>query len=492
MTNPSAHKCIIVGSGFSGICLAIKLKTGGITDFVILEKAQGVGGTWRDNHYPGAECDVPSALYSFSFETKTDWDYQWSEQPQILEYIRNTVCKNGITDHIRFGCELVSADYEPEKGQWRLELANGEVLHSQFLVSAVGQLHKPRIPELSGMGSFNGAWFHSANWNHAVDLCAKSVAVIGNAASAVQFVPFVAKDAARLWIFQRSANWVCRKNDKPYKDWEKKLMRIFPASQRLSRLKIYLRNELIAYTGINGNRLTRWMLKMACQSYLNKAIPDESLRRKLQPDYPVGAKRILVADGYYEALTQKNVELVTDPIAGVDETGILTKGGRHFPCDVIIFGTGFITNPFLDGIAISGKSGRALADHWSDGARAYLGITTSEFPNLFFMYGPNTNLGHNSILLMAESQADYIVQAINSVAHRNSCALEVRADVEAQYNLAIQTRLQTMVWNSVSDSWYKSGGRITNNWPGSVGEYRRVTRKFCAQDFVIHSLVPGL
>ncbi len=485
MTSSSAHKCIIVGSGFSGICLAIKLKTSGITDFVILEKAQGVGGTWRDNHYPGAECDVPSALYSFSFETKTDWDYQWSEQPQILEYIRNTVRKNGITEHIRFGCELVSADYEPEKRQWRVELASGEILYSQFLVSAVGQLHKPHIPELSGMGSFNGAWFHSATWNHAVDLREKNVAVMGNAASAVQFVPFVAKDAARLWIFQRSANWVCRKNDKPYKDWEKKLRRMFPTLQRLSRLKIYLRNELIAYTGIKGNRVTHWLVKMACQSYLNQAIADESLRQKLQPDYPLGAKRILVADGYYEALTRKNVELITDPIAGVDETGILTKSGLHFPCDVIIFGTGFITNPFLHGIVIRGKSGRALADHWSDGARAYLGIVTSEFPNLFFMYGPNTNLGHNSILLMAESQADYIVQALAAAERSNACALEVRADIEAQYNTDIQARLQAMVWNSVADSWYKSGGRITNNWPGSVGEYRSVTRVFRPEDYML-------
>jgi len=490
MTDSKTRKCIIIGSGFSGICLAIKLKRSGIEDFVILEKAHGVGGTWRDNHYPGAECDVPSALYSFSFETKTDWDYQWSEQPQILEYIKNTACKNGIMDHIRFGCELVSADYDSEKGQWILELASEETLHSQFLVSAVGQLHKPRIPEYSGMESFKGPRFHSANWNHAVVLDAKSVAVIGNAASAVQFVPFVARDAAKLQIFQRSANWVSPKNDKPYKDWEKKLIRIFPVLQRLSRLKIYLRNELIVYTAIKGNRLTNWLLKMACQSYLNKTVTDESLRQKLIPDYPIGAKRILVADGYYEALMRDNVELITDPIAAVDETGILTRNGRHFPCDVIIFGTGFITNPFLDGITIRGRSGSTLAQHWSAGARAYLGITTSEFPNLFFMYGPNTNLGHNSILLMAESQADYIIQALNAVDHCNAGALEVRADIEAQYDTEIQTRLQAMVWNSVADSWYKSGGRIINNWPGSVGEYRSVTRTFHAEDYIVtHGLI---
>ena len=483
MTETACRKCVIVGSGFSGICMAIKLKQQGIDDFIVLEKAREVGGTWRDNHYPGAECDVPSALYSYSFETKTDWDYQWSEQPQILEYIKNTVRKNDLAEHIRFGCELVSADYDAATGQWTLQLADGAVLRTQFLVSAVGQLHKPHIPEYPGIESFTGPRFHSANWDHSVDLSGKSVAVIGNAASAVQFVPFVAMDAATLRIFQRSANWVSQKNDKPYKDWEKTLMRIFPIWQRLLRLKLYLRNELIVYTAINGNRLTKWLLKMACQGYLNKAITDDALRQKLMPDYPIGAKRILVADGYYEALNRDNVELITDPIVAVDETGICTKEGRHFSCDVIIFGTGFVTNPFLDGITIRGRSGTTLAEHWSTGARAYLGITTSEFPNLFFLYGPNTNLGHNSILLMAESQADYIVQALTAAERGNACAVEVREEVEARYNTEIQTRLQDMVWNSVADSWYKSGGRITNNWPGSVGEYRRLTRVFHPADF---------
>ncbi len=409
------YKCTIVGSGFSGICLAIKLKRHGIDDFIILEKADGVGGTWRDNHYPGAECDVPSALYSFSFETKTDWDYQWSEQPQILEYIKNTAYKNGIMAHVRFVSELLSASYDGGKGCWELQLTNGEILYSQFLVSAVGQLHKPYVPPYRGIETFTGPCFHSANWNHAVDLRNKSVTVIGNAASAVQFVPFVAEEAGILRIYQRSANWVSKKRDRPYKAWEKRLMRLFPFLQRIARLKIYLRNELIVYPAIKGNRLTNWLLKMACLNYLNSTVADASLRQKLLPDYPIGAKRILVADSYYETLIRDNVELITDPIDAIDETGIVTQSGRHDPCDVIIFGTGFVTNPFLYGISIKGRSGRVLSDHWCAGARAYLGITTSEFPNLFFMYGPNTNLGHNSILLMAESQADYIIQALDFV-----------------------------------------------------------------------------
>jgi cation diffusion facilitator CzcD-associated flavoprotein CzcO len=482
------YKCVIVGSGFSGICLAIRLKQSGIDDFVLLEKAQEIGGTWRDNHYPGAECDVPSALYSFSFETKTDWDYQWSEQSQILEYIHNTARIHGITAHVRLGRELGAADYDAANARWTLQLANGEALTAQFLVSAVGQLHKPNIPRFDGADSFRGPAFHSANWQHDIDLRGKSVCVIGNAASATQFIPFVAQQAARLTVFQRSASWVSQKRDKPYTERQKKWMRRFPFTKRLERLSIYLRNELIAYPALKGRRLNKWLLKMACLNYLNSVVTDATLRQKLLPDYPVGAKRILIVEGYYEALMQGNVELVTAAIEAIDATGIRTCDGNHYPCDVIIYGTGFITNPFLDGIRIRGRSGALLAEHWAAGAHAYLGITTSDFPNLFFMYGPNTNLGHNSILLMAESQANYILQAIRSTQHCAAASLEVRAEVETEYNRTLQERLHRMVWDSVATSWYKSDGRITNNWPGSVGEYRKVTRRFRASDYAVSQL----
>lgn len=476
---------MIVGSGFSGICIAIKLKQQGIDDFVVLEKASEVGGTWRDNHYPGAECDVPSALYSYSFETKTDWDYQWSEQPQILDYIRKTSSKHGLTPHIRFNSELVEAIYDSDSREWRLRLANGDTLSTQYLVSAVGQLHKPHVPAIAGAQSFQGSQFHSAAWDHAVELGRKSVAVIGNAASATQFIPIVAQRAATLTVFQRSANWVTKKIDRRYTEREKALMRLFPFTRRLARLKTYLRNEWLVFPALKGGRLHHWLLEQACLRYLDSTVQDATLRRKLRPDYPVGAKRILVVDGYYEALVRDNVHLVTDPIAAIDETGVRTSAGDHFPCDVIIYGTGFVTNPFLDGIHITGRTGQALADHWAGGAQAYLGITTCEFPNLFFMYGPNTNLGHNSILLMAEAQANYILQAMAAVERLRGDALEVRADIEAQYNREVQARLQAMVWNQVKESWYKSAGRITNNWPGSVGEYRRATRAFNPSDYTV-------
>jgi len=485
MPDPGRRKCIIIGSGFSGICLAIKLKQQGIEDFIVLEKSTEVGGTWRDNHYPGAECDVPSVLYSFSFETATDWDYQWSEQPQILEYIRRTARKHGILSHIRFGSEVVAAAFDAGTSQWTVELAGGETLAAQFLASAVGQLHKPRIPGIPGADAFRGPRFHSAAWDHAIDLRGKSVAVIGNAASATQFVPVVAQQAARLTVFQRSANWVSRKRDRRYTEREKAFMRRFPFTRRLARLKTYLRNEWLVFPAFTGSRAHHWLLRQACLGYLNSTVADATLRRKLLPDYPVGAKRILVVEGYYEALVRDNVALVTDPIDAMTPTGIRTRDGSHFPCDVIIYGTGFITNPFLDGLRITGRSGKALAQHWSEGAHAYLGVATRDFPNLFFLYGPNTNLGHNSILLMAEAQANYIVQAIVAVDHRRGAVLEVRGEIEEQYNRALQARLQAMVWNRVADSWYKSGGRITNNWPGSVGEYRRAMRRFHAADYTV-------
>ena len=485
MPESSYTRCIIVGSGFSGICMAIKLKQAGIDDFLLLEKAGDLGGTWRDNHYPGAECDVPSALYSYSFETRTDWDYQWSEQPQILEYIRKTARKHGILSHIRFDSELTDATYDTAHSRWHLTLASDDTLSAQFLISAVGQLHKPRIPDIPGAASFRGAQFHSAQWDHGVALDGKSVAVIGNAASATQFVPVVAARAARLTVFQRSANWVSRKLDRRYTEREKAFMRRFPFTRRLARLKIYLRNELLVFPALKGNRLCQWLLRQACLAYLNSTVKDTALRRKLLPDYPVGAKRVLVVEGYYEALVRDNVALVTDTIDAITETGIRTGAGEHYACDVIVYGTGFVTNPFLDGIRITGRTGAALAQHWANGAQAYLGIATAEFPNLFFLYGPNTNLGHNSILLMAEAQANYILQAIAAVDRQRGSTVEVRGEIEAQYNRVLQSRLRGMVWNCVADSWYKSGGRITNNWPGSVGEYRRATRRFHAGDFSV-------
>jgi cation diffusion facilitator CzcD-associated flavoprotein CzcO len=494
------HQIVIIGSGFSGICMAIKLKEQGFTDILMLEKADEVGGTWRDNHYPGAECDVPSALYSYSFERKTDWDYQWSEQPQILEYIRAVVDKHSLRDCTRFNSEVAAASYSEAESNnseaplnsskaesnWTVTLRTGEQFLCQYLISAVGQLHQPNIPNIEGAQDFSGPAFHSADWQHDIDLQEKSVGVIGNAASAVQFIPSVAKKAGQLTVFQRSANWVSEKRDTPYTEGQKRLMHTFPFIKSLARLRTYLRNELLVFPAIRGNRLLRGLIRTACTNYLNDTVEDPELRRKLTPTYPIGAKRILVVAGYYQAMVQDNVGLVTDAVSRIDARGIYTQDGSHHPCDIIIYGTGFITNPFLHGIDVRGRNGKALTEHWSRGASAYLGVTTHDFPNLFFLYGPNTNLGHNSIILMSEAQANFIVQAISTAKDRSAATIEVKTDVEEAYNKIIQSRLQNMVWSEVEDSWYKSGDKITNNWPGSVGEYRRVMRHFDPQKFLFN------
>jgi cation diffusion facilitator CzcD-associated flavoprotein CzcO len=448
--------------------MAIKLREAGIEDFVILEKAEDVGGTWRDNHYPGAECDVPSSLYSYSFERKTDWDYQWSGQAQILDYIHKVTDKHGLYDKIRLGCEVVSATFSEAGATWKITLKGGGELRAKYLVTAVGQLHQPNTPNIPGRDSFSAPQFHSAAWNHDLDLTEKSVAVIGNAASAVQFVPEIATRVGQLTVYQRSPNWLAEKLDRPYTDFEKKLMRRFPFIKTLSRFKTYLRNELLVYPTMKGSRIHAWLVRQMCMSYLKRVVDDEEMRQKLVPDYPIGAKRVLTANGYYEALVRDNVELVTEAIDHIDSNGIATVGGTHRPADVIIYGTGFITNPFLYGIEVVGRAGHVLSDLWSQGAHAYRGVATHNFPNLFFLYGPNTNLGHNSILLMSEAQVAYIIRAMKHAEVANAATVEVRDEVESNYDKTLQNRLDTMAWSKIEESWYKSGSRVTNNWPGSV------------------------
>lgn len=477
------HDCIIIGSGFSGLCMAIKLREAGYTDFLILEKESELGGTWRDNHYPGAECDVPSALYSFSFERKTDWDYQWSEQPQILDYIENVAQKHNLRQRIRFNSKLEKATYNAETAHWNLTLSDGTMLNAQYVVSAVGQLHLPNTPTIKGQSEFSGTQFHSAQWANTVDLSGKRVAVVGNAASAVQFIPKIAPLVQQLTIFQRSPNWLAQKIDRPYSDRQKKLLKRFPFIKTIARLKTYLRNELLVFPVLRGNRLAAKALRSVCMKYLNSTVKDPALRRKLTPKYPLGAKRILTADGYYETLCRGNVELIDEPIEKLSVNAVVTKDGTSTPADIIIYGTGFITNPFLAGIEVIGRGGKALAEHWAGGAHAYLGVATHHFPNLFFLYGPNTNLGHNSILLMSEAQVAYIIKAMQTAEQAKANSIEVRPDVEKIYNDRLQERLGDMVWSGIEDSWYISGNRVTNNWPGSVQEYRRIMRAFRASDF---------
>ncbi len=476
-------RIVIIGTGFSGIALAYYLKKAGIHDFIMLEKAAEVGGTWRENTYPGAECDVPSALYSFSFEHNAEWQYKWAEQHQIFDYLRHVAQKEGLYPHIRFSQEAAAAAWD-ETGQcWRVTTAQGEMLDCQFLVSAVGQLHHASMPAIPGADNFHGPQFHTAHWRHDVELAGKRIAVIGNAASALQLIPQLAKTANQVSVFQRSANWVLPKRDYPYGKWQQWLSDKLPWITKLYRFRLWLRNETVMYGVMHGNPFSVWFAKRENRRYLNRTIADPTLRAALTPDYPMGAKRVLVSDNYYEALARPNVTLVTDAVTGLTENGVRCADGREIPADVLVYGTGFRTNPFLAPMAIHGIGGVSLRDSWKHGAHAYLGITTHGFPNLFMMYGPNTHLGHNSIVIMSEAQARYIVQCIEGLAKRGALSLDVRRDVEQRYNDVLQERLKAMVWNTVEASWYKDGSRITNNWPGTTYEYLRRCRKVRWADF---------
>lgn len=471
------YKIAIIGAGFSGICLGIQLKRAYIHDFVILEEAQEVGGTWRENTYPGAECDIPSALYSYSFEHNAEWKFKWSEQSQILDYQKNVAAKYGLYQYIVFREHVVAAEYFASVGLWQLRTTQGNVYNCQHIVSAIGQLHRPSVPEFADAAAFKGPVFHSAQWDHSVDLRGKRVGVIGNAASAVQFIPPVAQQAAHVTVFQRSANWVVPKPDRPYTRFEQWVSDRLPLITKLYRLRIWLRSEWLLFPAMRGNKVARYLLQKQCEQMLKRHIKDEELRRILTPDYPAGAKRLLFSDNYYAALARGNVRLETAGVERFTESGVLRKDGVAEPFDIIIYGTGFKTNPFLESINVIGRDGTSLRDAWNDGAHAYLGINTHGFPNLHMLYGPNTNLGHNSIILMIEAQSKYIVQSVLGLDRRAARTLEIKADVETEYNEELQARLRSMVFTQVSDSWYMDHGKVTNNWAGSAFEYVRRLRK---------------
>lgn len=473
----TSPRIAIIGSGFSGLCLGIRLRQLGIDSFTILEKDDRLGGTWRDNSYPGAACDVPSMSYCFSFEQKTDWSRKWSPQPEILQYMEHCADKYGIRPHIRFGAEVLRADFDEAAGVWQIHLADGSSLEAEVLVSGVGQLHKPYIPPLPGLNRFAGPRFHSARWDHSVDLQGKTVGVIGNAASAIQFIPEIAKAAAHLRIFQRSANWILPRNDRSYRDWEKWAFTHVPGMARLYRYFIWARFES-RYPLLRGSAFLSRQVEKFVKQYIRDTIGDADLRRALVPDYPPGARRLLVSDDYYQTLRQDHVDLITLGIDEITPTGVRTRDGRDWPVDVLILATGFDSTNFLSPIELTGLQGRSLMQEWGHGAQAYLGLCVSGFPNFFLMYGPNTNLGHNSILFMIECQTNYILQCITALRDRGLRYLDVTPEAQATFNRQLQAELQQTAWAKTDHSWYKrSDGTITNNWSGTTTRYWWRTRR---------------
>ncbi|HDZ38914.1 MAG TPA: NAD(P)/FAD-dependent oxidoreductase [Marinobacter sp.] len=479
-TQPSI---VIIGTGFGGLGMAIQLKKAGLENVTLLEKAGRVGGTWRDNTYPGAACDVQSHFYSYSFEPKHDWSRKFGLQHELLGYMDHCVEKYGLGKHIRFNCEVADAVFDDVCNRWTLTLTNGETLEAQVVITATGQLNQPAWPKIEGMSDFEGTCFHSARWDHDYDIKNKRVAVIGTGASAIQFVPEIAGDVAALTLFQRSAAWVLPKPDRPFKRWEQRLFKRIPVWDRLYRYLIYWKNESRGLAFTRFHRLLDIFARQA-KKEAGKHVTDPATLKNIIPDYQIGCKRILISNDWYPAINRLNVDLVTDPIERINSTGIQTRSGRHYPVDAIIFGTGFRASEFLSPIRITGRNGLTLNEAWQEGAVAFKGITVSGFPNLFMLYGPNTNLAHNSILYMLESQFQYVLGCMNILKKYPGAAMDVRQDRLKRYSSVVQEGLKGSVWNSGCTSWYlDANGKNTLNWPGFTFSYRFSTRRVDTADY---------
>ena len=477
---------LIVGTGFAGLGMAIRLKEDGQDDFAILERATDVGGTWRDNNYPGCACDVQSHLYSYSFEQNPEWTRMFARQGEIWAYLRGCSEKYGLGPHLRFGADVTGARWDDAQQKWVVSTRDGRTFTGRVLISGMGGLSNPTIPDPNGKARFRGEQFHSAQWRHDVDLKGKRIAVIGTGASAIQFVPQIQKLAGRVDLYQRTPPWIVPKPDRAISALERSLFRRFPLLQNLYRKAIYwtLESRILGFT-VNP-RLMK-LFELVARGHLKRQVKDPVLRARLTPDYTIGCKRILISDDYYPALTQPNVEVIAQGVREIKAHSVVDADGTEREVDVIIWGTGFhAADPVPRGVFF-GRNGVDILDAWKDGAEAYKGTTMSGFPNLFFIVGPNTGLGHSSMVFMIESQVRYISEALRTMRTRNAATVEVRPETLRRYNDALQARIGKAVWNTGGcQSWYlDANGRNVTLWPGATWQFRRLTRDFDAEQYVI-------
>ncbi|HKE81395.1 MAG TPA: NAD(P)/FAD-dependent oxidoreductase [Solirubrobacteraceae bacterium] len=484
MNNVQQVRIAIVGSGFAGLGMAIRLRQEGIEDFVVLERAGDLGGTWRDNSYPGCACDVPSHLYSFSFAPNPDWTSTFSPQPEIWDYLRRCAQRYGVTDHIRFDHEVLEAAWDADAQRWHVETSQGP-LTAEVLVMGTGPLSAPAIPDLPGLDRFEGATFHSATWDHDHDLGGERIAVIGTGASAIQFVPKIAPQAERLHVFQRTAPWIMPRPDRPLRPWERRLYRALPGAQLLMRAGIYWAREGFV-VGFRHPRVMRHAERLALR-HLGRQVRDPDLRRRLTPSYRMGCKRVLISNDYLPALTRPNVDLITDRIAEVRARSIVTADGAEREVDAIIFGTGFHVTDMPAAERVHGADGRTLAEHWRGTPQAHLGAMVAGYPNLFFLVGPNTGLGHNSIVFMIESQCNYVLSALRLMDERGAAELDARPEAQAAYNARLQERMRGTVWTSGGcASWYlDANGRNSTLWPTFTWPFRERTRRLDPAEYTM-------
>ena len=466
---------VILGAGMSGVCMAIELKRAGIESFVVLEQSGGVGGTWWDNTYPGAQCDVPSHLYSFSFDRKADWTRVFAPSREIQGYVEDCVERHGVGAHLRLNTLVRAAEYDEGAARWRVTTRDGRVYRPRFFVLSLGPLNHPRLP--TGVEAFAGEVMHSARWNHGYDFRGKRVAVVGSAASAVQIVPTLAEQAARLTVFQRTPSWIIDRPDRPYGTLARRLLRI-PLVARAYRSWLYWRFEA-NFAAFKGRGPMYRLLTHMATSHLERQVTDPALREKLRPAYPIGCKRILISSDFYPALGRANVELVAQAAAGFTARGVVAADGSVREVDAIVCATGFETVEPLAHLSVVGTGGRSLAAAWQDGPEAYHGITVTGFPNLFMLLGPNTGTGHTSVLIPIEAQARYILDCIRELGRRGARSMDVRAEVLERHNAELQRRLAATVWASPRcTSWYKTrSGKILATYPGYITRYVLETRR---------------
>lgn len=476
------HRVAIIGSGFAGIGMAVRLTQAGLRDFVILERADGIGGTWRDNSYPGAACDVPSHLYSFSFALNPGWSRTFSPQPEIWEYMKRVAGEHGVDRHVRYDSDVRAARWEPEENRWRIETTSGTVT-AQFLVSGAGPLADPTYPDIKGLDSFEGRLFHSAEWDHDHDLTGRRVAVIGTGASAIQFVPKIQPLVERLTLFQRTAPWVMFRHDRDITKAESWLYRNVPGAQQIARKSIYWGRETYIFGFAKNPRLLGVVERLG-RANINRSVKDPELRRKLTPTFRAGCKRILMSNDYYPALARPNADVVTDGIVEVRANSVVTRdsSGREteHEVDTIILGTGFqVTDPPIAHRVYDAR-GRSLAEHWGDDVQAFRGTTVSGFPNAFVLAGPNTGLGHTSQVFMIEAQIRYTMQALKFACRNRVDRLEPRPEAQHAYNEMVHRSMRGTVWvTGGCDSWYlNEQGRNTTLWPTFTWNYALRTRWF--------------
>jgi len=475
----------IIGAGFAGIGAAIRLRQEGITDFAIFERDTRIGGTWRDNTYPGAACDIPSRLYSYSFAPNPNWSHTYSGSGEILDYIDRMATDSGITPHIRFGHHVTGLVYDEAAGEWTVELDDREPVRARTVIAAPGPLSNASLPDIPGIETYEGHKIHSARWDHDYDFTGKKVAVIGTGASAVQIVPELVKTAKSVKVFQRTPGWVLPRLNRPTSGLLKRLYRTVPFAQDASRTAWFWGHESVALGVVWDTPFTR-LVEQVSKANLRRQVKDPWLRRQLTPDFSAGCKRLLMTSDYYPALQADNCKLVTWPIARLAPKGIRTVEGIEHQFDAIVFATGFEVSKAGAPIPITGIDGRSLGEEWSGGAFAYRSVAVSGYPNLYFTFGPNSGPGHSSALVYMEAQINYIVEAVEKLLRLDWKALDVRPEVQARYNAGIQRRLQSTTWNSGCQSWYLTDdGFNATMFPGFATQYVNQLKQVDLDDYKI-------